>query len=104
MQMKNPQTGIINFSTTGNNTVVSAPSNVKDVVKVWGIFFTVTTASNITFQGVGALSGVMNLQANGSFFWQANQAWPLFITDPGAAFVINQSGTSSVQGWILSSN
>jgi hypothetical protein len=58
-------TAVINFNSAGDNTVIAAPANGP--INVYSLFFTVTTATNITFKaGSTALSGVIDMTGAGS--------------------------------------
>lgn len=87
----------IDFSTTGNNTVVSGVAN--KTVRVFRIFFVCSAATNITIKDGSdtALTGAMSMSANGGFTLDAiGEAW--FRTSAGNAFVIHQSGTAQISG------
>lgn len=87
----------INFSNTGDNTVVAGVSG--QTIRVWRLFFVVSAATNITIKDGSStsLTGAMNMLANGSAFWDL-QGDPWFVTASGNGFVINQSGTAQVSG------
>jgi hypothetical protein len=90
----------LNLSSTGDNVVISAPTNGP--INVYGIVFTVTGATNITFKDsvVGALSGAIVLTANGSSVTLPVSEEPWFYTQPGSTFIINQSGSATIGGMI----
>lgn len=87
----------INFSATGNNTIVAGVANQR--VRVFAIFFVVSAATNVTPQdgAATALTGAMSFTSNGSLFF-GNTTEPYFTTSLGNAFVLNQSGTAQVSG------
>jgi hypothetical protein len=90
----------LNFSSTGDNTIITA--GAVGPINVYGMFFTVTGATNITFKDsvVGALSGAIVLTANGSSITLPVSEEPLYYTQPGSNFVINQSGSATIGGTI----
>jgi hypothetical protein len=93
------QEAAINFTATGDNTVVAGVAGQQ--IRVYRIFFVVSAATTITFKdGAGTnLTGAISMLANGSFvldFDFDNHPW--FTTSVGNAFVINQSGTAQVSG------
>lgn len=88
----------IDFTTTGDNTVVSGTA--QQTVRVYKIFFVVSDATDIVFKdGSTALTGAISMAAKGSFILDFD-AEPWFATSAGSAFVINQSGTAQVSGRI----
>jgi hypothetical protein len=99
-QSQNLRTAVINFSNTGDNTVIAGVTG--RVIKVYKFFFTSTAATNLTYyDGAGgtALSGTLDTQPDGGW-WAEYDGTPYFVCSPGNAFVINQSGTSSIQGTV----
>lgn len=103
--MKPLKTAAVNFNSTGDNIVVAAQTGCS--IFVYGISLTATTATNLTMYSKTpsgtALSGAYDLQANGSMTFVPGDS-PLWVTNPGEAFVINQSGTASVQGTVYFSH
>jgi hypothetical protein len=88
----------LNFSSSGDNTIVSAPT--IGPINVYGLFFTVAGATNITFKDsvVGNLSGAVVLTGNGSSLTLPLQDEPYYQIQPGSNLVINNSNAVSVQG------
>ena len=86
----------INFSGTGDNTVVSAVAGQH--VRVYKIFFVVNAATNLIFKNDGTgLTGSVAMLANGSFVLDFDER-PWFTATSGNAFIINQSGTAQISG------
>jgi hypothetical protein len=85
-------------SSNGDNTIVSGVTGA--VIGVYGITFTVTAATNITFKdsSTGAFSGAIVLTGNGSSITLPLQEEPWFQTQSGSGFVINQSGSATLGG------
>ena len=89
----------INFSASGDNTVISAVAGAP--INVYGLDYTVTGATLMTFKsGAAALSGAYNLTTNGSSQTKHLQEEPYYYCPPGAAFVMNSTNAVSVQGTI----
>lgn len=92
------RSGVVNFNSSGDNTVVTAPSTGP--INVYGIVFTVSGATNVTFKDsvVGALTGAIVLTGNGSSFTLPLQDEPWFQIQPGSAFVMNSSSPVTFGG------
>ena len=93
------RTSPINFAASGDNTIIAAVTAAP--IKVYGLFFTVAGATNITFKdGTTALSGPIVFTNNGSS--QQLNLWeePWFYCQPGDAFVMNNSNAVQVSGII----
>jgi hypothetical protein len=89
----------INFSSSGDNTVVAAQT--IGPVNVYGLFFTVAGATNIVFKdGSTALSGAVVLTGNGSAMTLQINDEPYFQCQPGDAFVMNSSNAVAVTGTV----
>lgn len=87
----------LSFSAGGDNTIIAAPANGP--INIYGISFTVTAATNITFKdGTTALTGAIVLTGNGSSLTWPLQDEPYLVVLPGDAFVINQSGSATIGG------
>lgn len=87
----------INFNSSGDNTIVSAPASGP--INVYGIVFTVNGATNITFKDAAtALSGAFVLTGNGSSFTLPMSDEPWFQVQPGDNFVMNSSNAVTVGG------
>lgn len=92
------QKAAINFSNTGDNTVIAA--DAVSPIFVWRIIATSGGSTALTFkEGSTAVSGAEVFVANGAIYQQYDGA-PLYQCNPGDAFVINQSGTASIQGTV----
>jgi hypothetical protein len=88
---------VVNFTSTGDNTVIAAPASGS--ICVYGI--TVNAATNITFKaGSTALSGAVVFSGSGSSMTLQINDEPYFYAAPGVNFIMNQSGTASVQGTV----
>lgn len=92
----------IDFSAAGDNVIVAAVPDTR--VRVWQLFLLVSKDTILVFKdGSTPLTGLMAMLAHGSVVLdfvrgsrEADQPW--FTTSPGAAFVINQTGTAQVSG------
>lgn len=90
---------VVSFTSTGDNTVISAPASGS--ICVYGIFFTVNAATNITFKaGSTALSGAVVFSGSGSSMTLQINDEPYFYVPPGSNFIMNQSGTATVSGTV----
>lgn len=90
---------VINFSTTGDNTVVSGTAS--QTIRVFRIFFVSSASTTITIKdGAGtSLTGAMTMGQGGGFTLDYQQiAW--FTTSSGNGFVISQTGTAQISGRI----
>jgi hypothetical protein len=94
----------INFSSSGDNIVISAPA--YGPINVYGLFFTVNGATNFYFKDsvVGQLSGTIVLTGNGSSQTLPLQDEPYYFTQPGSNFVINSSNAVTFGGTIWYTN
>jgi hypothetical protein len=89
----------INFAASGDNTVIAAV--VGAPILVFGIFFTVAGATNITFKdGTTSLSGAVVFTANGSAMTLQINDEPYFYCQPGDAFIMNNSSAVQVSGTV----
>ena len=87
----------INFSTNGDNVVISSPANGP--ILVYGISFTVAGVTNITFKnGTTAQSGGFVFTGNGSSMTFPISESPVYFCDPGNNFVMNSSQAVQVSG------
>lgn len=95
--LRNMNRAVLNFNSTGDNTIIT--NSTTSPIIIWKINFTATAATNVTMKdsSAGAVSGAYDLQANGSLFF-AYDGEPYWYITPGNNFVINQSGTASIQG------
>lgn len=91
------QAAVINTTSTGNNTLISAATN--QIIRVFKIFFVVGGTTNITMQDGAstALTGAMPFVANGAFVLD-NSGTPWFTSSAGNAIVLNQSGAVQISG------
>lgn len=89
---------VINFSSTGDNIVIAALPTAT--IHVYGIFFTVTAATNITFKhGSIPDSGPLVFTSLGSSMsMEINSTESYFTCDAGEDFIMNQSGTAQISG------
>lgn len=95
-----PTTGLteatIDFTSTGDNTVVAGSGSL--VTKVYRLFFTVSTATTVTFkQGATSLTGAMTLSAGGAVVLDLTGD-PWFTSSAGQGFIISQTGTAQISG------
>lgn len=92
---------VINFSSSGDNTVITAPASGP--INVVGIAFTVSGATNITFKnGSTAQSGAIVFTGNGSSMTLMLSEWSnaYYYADAGNNFVMNSSAAVTVTGTI----
>lgn len=100
MAPHSPQTksAVISFSNTGDNTVIAGISGIA--LKVYGLTFTVTGATDVTYKDsvAGAFSGAMRLVGNGSSMTLPMSDEPWFMTRAGSDFVLNQTNSVTFGG------
>lgn len=91
--------GVLNFSASGDNTAVAAVAGHSIIV--WKMLFTTAAAVNVTFKDGAAttLSGALIFGGNGSVFF-AYDGSPYYSTSIGNAFVINLSGAVGIAGTV----
>lgn len=99
------QSAVINASSSGDNTVVSAVPDHRIVVTTYAVVNNVATAQAVTFKSGSStsLSGAMQLpQAIGGGLVAASGASDvsLFQTAPGEALVANLSAATAVAGHV----
>lgn len=91
----------INFSSSGDNTVIAADST--SVLYVWQFFFVngdASTATNITLkEGSTSISGAYKIAAAGSHT-AACTGTPWAIVPAGSAFIMNSSAAVQVSGTV----
>jgi hypothetical protein len=105
--MPNLQRAAINFSGSGDNTLVAAltvPANsgmAAPFMKIWEVAVDVAGATNLTFKdGTGAITGAMPMTANGAIY-EGKTDTPHYVISPGNAFVLNSSQAVQVSGWVI---
>lgn len=87
----------INYSTSGDKTVIAAVTGQRIVVT--GALVVCGVAVTLTFKsGSTAVTGPMAFAAGGGFGRDARPDGYLFRTDPGEALVLNLSADASVGG------
>lgn len=97
--MYNLKAAAVNFSSSGDNTVITSPA--AGPIKVYGIFLTVAGATNITYKnGTTALSGAVVFTGNGSSQTLQIDKDFYFACDPGNNFVMNNSNAVQVSGTV----
>lgn len=83
--------GIINISTSGNNTVVAGVAG--ETITVYGMFFQCGAATTVTFyNGTTAITGPMAFTSGGGLNVFFGDSTPIFTLSPGNSFIINVSG------------
>lgn len=88
----------INFSASGNNTVVIGVAG--KIIKVARIFFVLSAATNLTFNsGSTALTGPMDFAANGAIVLDFDKV-PLTCKNTLDSFIMNSSNAVQVGGTI----
>ena len=99
MSAQRHKVAAINFSTSGDNTVISAPASGG--ITVTGITFTVAGATNITFKnGTTAQSGAIQFTAAGGALTLMEWDRGYYFADAGNNFVMNSSNAVQVSGTI----
>lgn len=91
----------INFSGSGNNTIVTGVAGQR--IKVVRIFFVIAAASNLQFySGTTAITGLMEFAANGAFVLDFDKV-PLSCINALDSFIINSSVAVQIGGtlWYL---
>ncbi len=92
----------IDFSSSGNNTIVSADATKK--IKVVSLRLTVAGETNLTFKRGGtAISGAMDFGGTGESRGMVDGGSvinPIIETGTNETFVINSSSAVQVSGWI----
>lgn len=99
-QVEHLRSAVVNCNSTGDNTLIAAVAG--RTIKVKALSLTFTTATNVTFYSAAAgtaLSGTFDLQANSSMY-EGDTGNTVYTCNPGEAFVLNQSGTASIQGYV----
>ena len=92
------QQAAINFSGSGNNTVVTGVVGKK--IKILQIYLVLGGASNLTFlSGLTALTGLMDFSSNGAFVLDFGQL-PLTCVNVLDSFIINSSSGVQVGGTV----
>lgn len=95
----NLRSAAINISASGDSTVITGGTN--QIVKVYGLFFTVAGATNITFKdGTTALSAAVVFTGNGSAMTLQINDEPYFVTTSGNNFVMNSSSAVQISGTV----
>lgn len=97
MPTKTLATAILSSATfTGLNTIVASVSG--QTTRIYRLFFTVGTASQISFfNGSASLSGQMNLAASGGMVLDLSSE-PWFITSSNQSFGISATVTTALNG------
>jgi hypothetical protein len=90
--------GVINFNTSGNNTIIPADSQGRKIY-VHRIWFLVANAVNLTFVDAQPSPAAVPFAANEGLTFDASGE-PWFVTAPGAAFIINSNANVQVSGGI----
>ena len=86
---------VINFSTSGDQTIVAADSANRIVVhRIWLV---VAGATSLTFKDSLASPGAASMAANGALVFDATGE-PWFCTNINQAFIINSSNAVQVSG------
>lgn len=89
---------VINFSSSGNNTVVAGVASQK--VRIYSLSVVFGGAATVTFEDGAStpLTGPMGIFSGGSIN-AANEGAPQFITSSGNGFIINLSAGVQASGW-----
>lgn len=100
----------VNFSTSGNQTIVAAPSAYATCI--YGLTFVNAGATGTTITiyqdgGTTAVSSVYLVSGGGSASWllnMTNPKAPYFITNVQTAFVVNSSGATQINGSVYAAS
>jgi hypothetical protein len=106
MARLDPQNAVINSSASGNVTIIANPSSTL-FMYVWSLYLVAGGTANLTFyNGAGAITGpipvVVNQVINPTFGGFTGP--PLFVIDPGAKLIVNDSAGVQKSGWLVYSN
>lgn len=86
---------VINFSASGDNTIVGADATNRIVVhRLWLVC---AGATNLTFKDNLASPAAVPMGTNGGLTFDATGE-PWFVTDVNTAFIINSSNAVQVSG------
>jgi hypothetical protein len=90
----------INFNSSGDNVVI--PASASGPLNIYGLYFTVTGATLLTYKDsiAGALSGGVVLIGNGSSQTLPLQEEPYYQIQPGATFLMNSSNAVTFGGTV----
>jgi hypothetical protein len=87
---------VIEFSANGDNTVITAPADLR--VAVHQLAAVCSAGTTLRFKsGANSISGPIPVGALGALTLE-NTGEPWFVTNPGENLVINQSGSATVGG------
>lgn len=89
--------GVINFNSSGDNTVIAATTGVP--INIYCIRYTVDGATVLTYKdNATALSGGIILTGNGSSETLPMSDEPWYQIQPGNAFIMNSSNAVQFGG------
>jgi hypothetical protein len=99
MHRASARVAAIDFSSAGDNTIISAPASGP--ICIYGILFTVHAATNITLKrGTTAISGPIEFTGAGSSMTLELKEEPWYWTNPGEDFILNSSSAVQVSGTV----
>ncbi len=93
----------INFSTSGDNTMIAAPSNAGNYLAIDFVSLIPTTAETIQFKsGSTNYGGPLPLDAKQALTWEnaIGNEHGIITCAPNEAFVINTLGNTQIGGLI----
>jgi hypothetical protein len=90
------QRSVMNFSGSGDNTVIAAVAS--QIIRVYRLLLVITTGTAVSFKdgASSVLAGPMPIGSNGAIVLDFSGD-PWFVTTAGNAFIINE-GTGSASG------
>ena len=100
---ENLRSAIISISTSGDNTIVAAPTNPGNYLAIDFISILPTTANTVIFKSATtALSGAFPLDNKQAITWENSfmHTKGVITCAPNEAFVINLSGSTQVGGMV----
>jgi len=91
----------IDITSTGDTTLIVAPTN-GDHIEIDFMNVFINIATTITFKdGTSAIGGSYNLEDKSTIVFENTSGFhPPIILTSNSAFVINQSETSQISGWV----
>ena len=89
----------VNFSSTGDNVIVSSTSNTT--IKVYRVLILCNSGATVTLKnGTGtSLTGPMTCLTGGSFLFDSASI-PYFVTTANNGFIVNQTGSAQLTGFV----
>jgi len=91
----------VTFATSGSNTLVTGVTG--QIVRIYRMYLTAATSTTLTFNdGSTAVSGAMNLAANGQINMDYMGGEPLYTCSKGNSFTATNLSPVQISGTIWS--